>query len=286
MENGPQSFRPDALTHLEQETIKLENHLLLGRTKKRTKRQLRRSILQDVGATSIDRKTRLLAVGYSCDADGYMRPDPITVDTEEARLRGVKIKTLNGEERVLLHYDVYDPANVDTVDRYFVPPLAVLESVIDETRNHPLFEAIEKTKYLAQRMFIEQDFFRQSAEQQAELLKKHVSEEFIAEATVNYTEDVMLQVGCDWYYLLPLPTAVSDDWTQYVHKGAVLEGHMINAVYPEWLQTSPKPITDKSVFSDGQGLPYLVLKSEMIDGVALIPLAGVQSFASDVDNYA
>lgn len=285
MENGPQSFRPDALTHLKRDTTKLEKHLLLGRTKKRTKRRLLDNILYEVGAASVDRKARLLAVGYGRDEDGYMQPDPITVDTEEARLRGVEVVTLSNEERVMLHYDVYDPASVEIVDQYFVPPLAVLESVIDEARSHPLFEAIEKTKYLAQRMFVEQDFFRQSAERQATLLKRYVSEEFIADAAIDYTEEVKLQIECDRYYLLPLSMELADDWSQYVRHDGVLEGHMINAVYPEWLQASPKHITDRAAFSDSQGLPYVVLESETIDGLALVPLAGVLSFASDIDSY-
>lgn len=285
MENGPQSFRPGALERLERHATKLEQHLLLGRTKKRTKRRLLDAILRDVSRGMVDRKTRLLAVGYSADEDGYLQPNPLTVDSEEARLRGVEIKTLSGDERALLHYDVYDPANPGVADQYFVPPLAVLESVIDTERSHPLFEVIEKTKCLAERMFIEQDFFHQLAERQAELLKKHVSKEFLADVALDYTDEVKVQIGCSWYYHVPLSDTLSADWSQYAQRGKTLEGTMTNATYPECLMSPNWQITDKSAFLDGQGLPYVVLTGDQSDGVTLVPLAAVTSFASDVDSY-
>lgn len=285
MENGPQSFRPGAFEGLARNVAELEEHLLLGSQEDDTKNRLTDAILCDVGEETIDHKTRLLAVGYSENADGFVVPDPIAVDTEQARLRGLLIKQFRDSERVFLHYDVYDPSDNECVDQYLIPPLSVLESAVDTSRLHPLFEVREQIRFMAERMFREQDFFQQPAEHQTELLRKHVSSEFIGYAAADYHEEVLLKIACDWYYRLPSSVEMSEDWSQYVCSGETLEGYMTNATYPECLLSSPKQITQRRDFTDSDGLPYIVLENKAFDGLTLVPLSAVTSFSSDIDHY-
>jgi hypothetical protein len=285
MENGPKSFQPGAMERLEHNIGHLEGYLLRGRQKKAPKERLISAILRDVGEETIDHKTRLLAVGYSENADGFVLPDPITVETDEARLRGVVIRQLGGEERALLQYDVYDVTDNEHADLYLVTPLAILESAVDEERLHPLFEVIEQTKFLAERMFRDDNFFQQSAQHQAELLTQKVSSEFMGYAAADYHEEVLLKIACDWYYQLPASADVSDDWSQYIRAGATLEGYITNATYPECLLSPLKQISQRSDFTDGYGLPYIVLENKSIEGLTLIPLTAAVAFSSDIDSY-
>lgn len=262
---------------------KLENHLKSHWFDTKKSNRLLKKVNRDVGEGARDKKANLLAVGYTYDASGYVDPTPVIVSSEEAYYQGVTIRQVDGDDRVLLSYEVRDTKDDTAMWPYLIPPSAILHREVDKAYQHQAFEYIANSRLFTKKMFESSDFFHLNPEQQHTLLHKQVAEEMIADFSVEYDEDTPVAVGCRYYYQLAYDETDSVDWNKRRYEAGTLEGSIVSAVYLESLQDTLPHIANMDDFTYGQGLPCLVLTNDEHATISLIPVASITAFSSASD---
>ena len=248
--------------------------------------KLLKRVRKHVGVAAIGKKSSLLAVGYTYDTSGYMDPTPVLIDSDEAHLKGVAIHSVDGEDRVLLDYEVHDTQDDTTMWPYSVPAAAIVRVEMDSSQqHHQVFDYIANSRTFAAKMFKSTDFFHLNPEQQHMLLRKKVAEEMIADFGAEYDEETLVRIGCRRYYQLSFGDTTPLDWENQLHDGSVLEGTIVHAVYLESLRDSPSHIGTRQDFSYGKGLPCLVLTNDEQETISFIPAADITTFSSPSDAH-
>jgi hypothetical protein len=261
----------------------LEDHLHSRWFDDRKTNKLLKKVRNDIGAAAIDKKSSLLAVGYTYDASGYIDPTPIVIDSSEAHFKGVSIHSVDDEDRVLCDYEVYDARDDVTMWPYSVPPSAILRTEIDMSQRHQAFDYIANSRTFAANMVQSTDFFHLNPEQQHMLLRKKVAEEMIADFGAEYDEETPVRIGCRRYYQLAYGDTRPLAWGDRLHKHGILDGTIIHAVYLESLDDRPLHIGSREDFTYGQGLPCLVLTNDEQETISFIPAADITTFSSPND---
>ncbi|MET0980213.1 MAG: hypothetical protein ABWX90_03090, partial [Candidatus Saccharimonadales bacterium] len=247
---------------LDKHVHQLENHLQSHWFDDARTNKLLKKVRKDIGKAVIGNRSSLLAMGYTYDASGYIDPTLIVIDTNEARLKGVAIHSVDGDDRVLCDYEVYDSQDDATMWLYSVPPLAILQARIDMAQQHQAFNYIATNRILAAKMFQSTNFFDLNPEQQQMLLRKDVAEEMIADFGAEYDEEIPVRINCRQYYQLAYGDTMPVKWSDQLHKGGVLDGTIVHAVYLESLEDGLAHIASREDFTYGRGLPCLVLTND------------------------
>ncbi|MEO7905060.1 MAG: hypothetical protein ABIR91_04670 [Candidatus Saccharimonadales bacterium] len=240
-------------------------------------------VRRHISAVAMFGNSHLLAVGFPSVDERVDTSNPRIIDSSNATVRDVRLRQVDGEDRVVIDCELVDPGDERVMMPFAVLPLGIIRAESPHSVNNPIAQFIASAQIFAANVLTQPSFYQLPAQQQHDELYRRVAREILADIQTDYHEDVVVAISSREVFVRN-----PRDW-DILHQAdpraqpSVVRGRIVDVRHYESVGQHPPYIADRSnVRFDG--LPCLVISNDNDSSQSYIPLKSITNFSSSIDD--